>query len=406
MQSIIFVGDHEITGQKTNPIARQLMRKILIFEPYLSGHRLEYIHHLHEEAAKTPDSHYYFALSDRFADRKKDYLWSEADNITFLYIDNRDILSLSGKRKIQRIAGLVGIASKLSKQYGVNETFFITLAEYMPWLPLFFRSRASVSGILYSIYLYDWKSKGFISRTREALTTLSVVPFRKYKHVFLLNDPVAGIYLNKRYNTQKFHYLPDPYMPLEETAAPDSEEEAFYAEDGKKIFLHFGSMSLRKGTLNILQAIGLLSPQELKDCRFVFAGKVNGDIKEVFYTLTEALKNRAPIHVFDAFCSPSFLASLCEACSVILAPYYNTSFSSGIIGYAANYRKPVAVPHEKLLGKLVRRYRLGYLLKDNSPQSIARFIKDTPRFLPIDGSRYVNTHSVHDFVRKTMLFEK
>ena len=44
---------------------------------------------------------------------------------------------------------------------------------------------------------------------------------------------------------------------------------------------------------------------------------------------------------------------------ILLAPYNGTAQSSGIIAYAAHYRKPVIVPDEGLLGRLVKRYELG-----------------------------------------------
>lgn len=379
------------------------MRKILIFEPFLSGHRLEYIHHLHEGAIKNSGTQYYFAVSEEFEEMKKNYIWREADNITFLFLDHRQIQSLHSKHKIARISGLVGIASKLAKKYKVDDTFFISIAEYMPWLPLFFRSGSTISGIIYYIYLYEWQSKKTVARVKDALTLLSVIPIKKYKHLFLLNDPVAATYMNKKFKTKKFHYLPDPYLPLTVDKENDKNlKESLGIEDGKKIFLHFGSMSYRKGTLNILHAISLLSHDEVKDCCFIFAGKVNNDIKEKFYYLTDALKNKAQILVFDEFCPPSFLSSLCEACSVIVAPYYNTAYSSGIIGYAANFQKPIVVPNEKFIGKLVKRYRLGYRIKDNSPESIADFIKNRNTFLSINGNRYMTTHTVDDFVQKTL----
>ncbi|MDR0421421.1 MAG: hypothetical protein LBH72_00210 [Proteiniphilum sp.] len=382
------------------------MNKILIFEPFLSGHRLEYIHHLHEEAAKTPGTQYYFAVSDQFPYLKENYLWSKADNIFFLFLDSRHTQCLLRKSKVRRIAGLAGMASGLSKQYGVNETFFICIAEYMPWLPLFFRARSAVSGIIYYIYLYEWKSKGLFARMRDALTLLSVIPFRKYRHIFMLNDPVAAIYLNKRFATRKFRCLPDPCLPLAELKNNGGNlKESLGISAETKIFLHFGSMSYRKGTLNILQAIALLPEEDLEGCCFVFAGRVNDDIKATFHALTGALKERAQIRVFDTFCTTAFLSSLCEACSVILAPYGNTSFSSGVAGYAASFRKPVAVPGEKFIGKLVKRYRLGYLLRDNSAETIAGFIKNTRTFRPVDGTRYVNTHTASDFAQKTLLFE-
>jgi glycosyltransferase involved in cell wall biosynthesis len=241
---------------------------------------------------------------------------------------------------------------------------------------------------------------------RDALTLLSIIPVRKYRHIFLLNDPVAATYLNNKFATSKFRYLPDPFLPLAEHKKNGANiKETLGISDETKVFLHFGSMSYRKGTLNILRAIALLPEEDLKGRCFVFAGKVHDDIKAAFYALTEALKDRAQIRIFDTFCTPAFLSSLCETCSVILAPYYNTSFSSGIAGYAANFHKPVAVPGEKFIGKLVKRYRLGYLLKDNSPETIAGFIKNTLSFRPIDGSRYMNTHAVSDFAQKTLLFE-
>lgn len=382
------------------------MRNILIFEPFLSGHRLEYIHHLYEEAAMNPASHYYFAIPEQFVELKANYKWSEANNVSFLFLHQQEVESIQHQHKIRRISGLAGIASKLSRQYTIDEIFFISLAEYMPWLPLFFRSRAAISGIIYYIYLYEWKSNGFITRMRDALTILSVIPIKKYKHIFLLNDPVAATFLNKKFRTKKFHYLPDPYLPLTEHKGNNEDiKNRLGITDGKTVFLHFGSMSHRKGTLNILQAIASLPEEEVKGCSFVFAGKVNSDIKETFNTLTEALKEKCQILVFDMFCTPSFLSSLCEACSVILAPYYNTSYSSGIIGYAANYQKPVVVPNEKFIGKLVKRYQLGYLLKDNSPESIADFIQHRSTFPPVDGTNYMNTHSIRDFTQRTLLFE-
>lgn len=382
------------------------MQKILIFEPFLSGHRLEYIHHLYEKAAKTPKNHYYFAVSNQFQTLKKLFPWSEADNITFVYLDQQFISSIKQRCKIRRIFSLITLASNLSKQHQVDEVFVICLAEYMPWLPLFFRARAYVSGIIYYIYLYEWKSKKFIPRMRDALTISSIFLFKKYKYAYLLNDPIAATYLNKKFKTGKFRYLPDPFMlPYNNDTHKINIKERLGIKSKDKLYLHFGSMSYRKGTLNILQAIALLTKEESENYCFVFAGKIGDDIKETFYTLYGILKEKVRIHVFDEFCTPEFLSSLCEVCSVILAPYYNTSFSSGIIGYAAYYKKPVVVPDEKFIGKLVRRYRLGFLLKDNSPQEIVHFIRNTHTFFSVDGTRYINTHRINDFVQYISFFE-
>ena len=63
------------------------------------------------------------------------------------------------------------------------------------------------------------------------------------------------------------------------------------------------------------------------------------------------------------------------SCDVILTPYKRINTSSGAIGYAAQFKKPVIATGGGLLGKLVNKYHLGVLISDVSGESIADGIR-------------------------------
>lgn len=65
----------------------------------------------------------------------------------------------------------------------------------------------------------------------------------------------------------------------------------------------------------------------------------------------------------------------------ILIPYKNTAQSSGLLGYAAQFNKPLLAPSNGLIGKLVNEYKLGYLLDNLSPRTIADNLDKVVDFL-------------------------
>ena len=49
--------------------------KYMIFETCLTGHRLEYIHHIYMGAVDRKDEYYSFILPEQFQDIKKNLVW-------------------------------------------------------------------------------------------------------------------------------------------------------------------------------------------------------------------------------------------------------------------------------------------------------------------------------------------
>jgi hypothetical protein len=56
------------------------MKKILIFDVEVSGHHLEYLHHIYSLATQSKDT-YIFCLPKEFNNVKSQFEWKKCDNI-------------------------------------------------------------------------------------------------------------------------------------------------------------------------------------------------------------------------------------------------------------------------------------------------------------------------------------
>jgi glycosyltransferase involved in cell wall biosynthesis len=373
-------------------------KRILIFDDQLSGHHLEYLHHLYEGASKSKNIEFIFALPMEFQELKDKLVWDESDNIIFHLIQNNDIYlnggALSNAYKKSKLV------KKIALQYSVNEVFFISLMPFFPAITFLIPKNIKISGIIYLIYLYRWKSS---SLTLKILDSLKYILFSKranIKSVFILNDKSAPVFLNKKFNTSKFTYLPDPFIPINKSDIQNIRCK-YEIPQNNIVYLHFGGLSLRKGTLKILNAIEILEEDDLRGKTFIFAGKIYPDIKGEFYNKYNKIRNKVQILCFDKFCDYSFLGSLCLSSDFILLPYSNTAQSSGIIGYSAQFNVPVVVSNSGLLAKLVKRYKLGYSTDISSSVKIADFIKSkiVNNYYKNRESSYIVEHNISQFIQ-------
>ena len=105
--------------------------------------------------------------------------------------------------------------------------------------------------------------------------------------------------------------------------------------------------------------------------------------------LLDIVKNKCQIVLYNEYCSKSFMADLFESSDCIVLPYEVTAQSSGLIGYAAHFRKPVIGPKTGLVGKLIRKYRLGIQPDDINPETLSMAISHfTPYLLDTDYCSY------------------
>lgn len=63
--------------------------RYLIFDPTLSGHHLEYIHHIYLGAIQRPEFEYVFAVpEDEWQQVKDNQEWPPANNISLVMLDD------------------------------------------------------------------------------------------------------------------------------------------------------------------------------------------------------------------------------------------------------------------------------------------------------------------------------
>ena len=369
------------------------MSRILIYCPRSAGHRLEYLHHLFVGASQNLEDSYIFAVAQDFYSNKDKFEWSEANNISFLDIPESFITETSNvlAKSYFRCKGL-GWAVK---QVEPDKAFVLDMIEYVPFLPLFVPSSVKVSGIIYRIYLYEWSTESISMKIQDWLKYKIFSTFRVYDRIFMLNDSEAAIELNRRFKSSKFKYLADPVAVIN---SPErlSIREAFNIPEGNIILLHPGGMLPYKGTLEILEALLLLDKEKAKKITVIFAGQVTKSIRERFFILFEKVKERVQVILNEGLLPFEKLGGYFVECDWVLIPYKIKSQSSGVVGHAAYFKKPVIAVKGGLIGNNVEKYKLGVLLDDASPNSIKGILENLPS-CNVQENKYVEIHSIEAF---------
>ena len=366
--------------------------KTLVFETCLTGHRLEYIHHIYIGACDRSKESFIFVVPESFNVKKLNLVWPENKNVFFRFIPDCEVQKVELGKSLMKSSYLhTRLLSKYAKEERPDQILLISLMNYMPWLAFMRLRLHSIYGIIYKIYLYD----DFYGVRKLINNTI----YKLFAHrkcmgkIFILNDAVSAKRLNEIYHTLNFHYLPDPVPSIDRKGVTDIRNE-LGVKPSDKMYLHFGGLTERKGTLVILEAIAMMSAEELESKVFVFAGSVNDDIKAHFYALKSSLDRNVRIIVFDEFCSYSLINNLCESCNVILIPYFNSGQSSGVIGYASYFNKPVIGPSGGLIGNLIKEYNMGQRLNTISAESLKKALCGD---IPAHCSDYYKGHTVSDF---------
>lgn len=373
--------------------------RTLIFTPRTAGHHLEYLHHLYNGARNHLENNYFFLVPDSFLEVRNKCEWKESNNIEFIYLDKKESNLCNTGNYFSSAYRKCKIVNKYIQKYDITHVVLITLVHYLPFLPFIVSSKTKVSGIIYRIYLYEWKKMSFIKKIKDIIEMYIISNFSIIEKGFILNDSSAACYVNKLFKTNKFISLADPIQKSDYT--PKSLKENLNIPNDKYVYLHFGAMTKRKGTLMLLKSLNNIPLEQRNKFVFIFAGHIRNDIKNDFYKEYEKLRNNTNIILMDEFCSYETLMDLCYSSDAIVIPYENTSFSSGVLGYAALFNKPVIGPSDGLLGKLIRRNGLGTTINNIDSKNLAKAILRTPT-INNKTNNYIENNSIEVFL-KTIL---
>ena len=368
------------------------MERFLIYNEMLEGHMLEYFHHLYEGAIDHPEKIFYFAYPESEEKRLDKLKWPVVDNIVFYRVS--DSIMIKKNNFFTRIIARNKLLCETCKAISPDRVLLNNVMAFMPVLP-FFKCIKHVSGIIYGIYLYEWDSMNILKRLYTVFNYLLYSRSKSFDNIFIQGDKAAANYLNKLYKSKVFKYICDPVVLINSDSRIDVRSE-LNIEQEKKIVLHAGVMSSRKGTFQLLHAIELTPSNILDRYVFIFAGKVLDTSRGRFYNILEKEKRRAHIVVIDDFVSFDYLGALFKQCDLVVAPYLLTNQTSGIVGYSAEYNKPVVVNNTGLLKKIVKRYRLGYILPHSCPEDLVDILASFPD-ARIVGDCYLKCNTIREF---------
>lgn len=380
------------------------MKTFLIHTDEIGGHQLEYIHHLYEGALSMPLDTFYFILPKRFEIDSSRFEWPHSDNIR--------IIILKKGEEAPRNCNLLKkgwlnskVIGRYAKEFKVTDVITISIMAYLPFLPLFLNKNVRFSGIVYRIYLYEWKDESISMKIQDAVKYWIMSRCKVFHRIFMCNDSASAYCLNRIFKTDKFRFMPDPVASLRDYEGNNVREKLGIADD-KVVLLHPGGMNPYKNTIGILRALDMLEKDCCNKLAVIFAGQVTKEIKADFDILYNKVGQKIQLLLFNGYLPFEYLADLFVSCDYVLVPYNVKSQSSGIVGHAAYYGKPVIAMGGGVIGKMVRKWHLGSLLYRSSDVSLYQYLCSLKYLEKYDtvGNHYLEEHSIEMF-NKTLLGE-
>lgn len=365
----------------------------IIFTIKESGHNLEYLHHIYEECLLNSNK-YVFLVPERIRPNLGNFKWESNNRVVFDFIPSEIQRKCISSNILVNSYNISKLLKRKVKEYNADEIFAITIMALMPFAAIMIPSK--ISGIVYGIYLYNWKRMSYLRKIANVSRYLIFGNLKKFHKILILNDKSSSFYLNKLYKTDKFLFLPDPFVAINRNNIYKFREK-YNIPHSTCLFVHFGAIEKRKGTLNILESIEYMPEEIKKKSYFVIAGKIKDDIRVDIYERVKKIVN-PNLLIIDKFCTYDDLASMCQACNAILMPYLEYDKSSGLLGYASQFSKPVIGISNGLIGKLIKKYKLGLTCKSGDVDNlISNYQKIINGDIEKPTEIYCLDHSVNQF---------
>jgi glycosyltransferase involved in cell wall biosynthesis len=342
-----------------------------------------------------------FLLSPQISKRLKEHLPSQIPvNISeFTFEEIRRFESARGP--LQRSMAEWKVLNNFISKRDINEILFMIMDRYLYVIgsKKLKRININISGILFNPYpQIPVGGEGFlrgvekiIRRFKKKIVFHWMMKNKNIKKIFVLNDPWAAKFFEKKYDNWKkiFCDLPDPIPEKNGNITKDYDLINKYQIDPKSIkLLVFGRIDSRKNIRIILDSILIISYKKNEKFSFFIFGKCNNDVLEndLRYKIRQIEKECEKVEVIfeNKFMSEREKNKIFREVDIVLAIYSNFYSSSGVLGHAVKSSKPVITSKFGLMNFLIKRYELGEVADPNSAQSIADAIEKVMN----SGARY------------------
>lgn len=175
--------------------------------------------------------------------------------------------------------------------------------------------------------------------------------------------------------------LPDPVSPApSESAQPETVRSRFSFAPDRVLMVLFGALDERKGLVPLLEALSILSGNDLERVALLLAGPLAPHLTLAVRERVEDLRHRgAQVAVHDAFVPLAEIQPLIQAADLVLAPYQRHVGSSAVLIRAAAAGRPVLSQSYGYMGAQVVRHRLGRVVDTENMDALAEALRDALR---------------------------
>jgi glycosyltransferase involved in cell wall biosynthesis len=355
------------------------MKQTLIFEATNGGHRQEFIEHLMD----------YIMGNHLFKDR-------------FVFLLNKDLVhNLSTPKNSLQIEEIEpnttikqheqSIIQTLNKHPNIDTVLFMNMDSYLTTIIKlgFKKFNIKIKGILFQPFhqfpkqTFDFKSLRF--RKKNHLLATLCLNWR-IKQIFVLNDEKGVKKLNNwsfiNFWKKVFTYLPDPIDGRNKINAIDKAAllSQYAIEKDRHILLSLGAIDERKNVLASIKAVArLANDTQKKICLFIVGKNYLADIEALPNLIKTTLKNCPDLQIIwiSEFVSDEQREQLFMLSDIVLMPYLNFYASSGILGHAIKYGKPVIGANVGVTSDIIAKYQLGTLVNPAEIGSITEGVETT-----------------------------
>jgi glycosyltransferase involved in cell wall biosynthesis len=379
----------------------------VIYDKAYGGHHAEHVVRLFNYLNKQDTSLYSFYFIVHPNTVQDLNLAILNDNIRILTITTDEYLLINNEKRAYKKGEIEWEIIMKKCQRTIDTLLLLDMDEYQYLIGTnsFIQSNVKVSGILFSPYYricsnkYSNYLKLKLTRFRKWVQIKWMLRNTNIQDIFIFNDKDCVRYFNSKFKKNCFTLLPDPVSESISIKKQDGFYEKFHLITNRKVVLAFGSINERKNINNIIKSF----KYQEEDFQLLICGKCSSEQLEqsILNNIDKIRRIRPNINIvfLNRHLSNQEIDEAFSISDIIAVPYVNFFFSSGVIGHAAKYKKPVISSNEGLMGAITNEYQIGcnvnpYIPKDIS-DAISKLAKEN---VPIQNfDRYCLDNSTELF---------